>query len=358
MKILYKWLCHAVFAGMTPCATAQHIGLSYASELQYDLRGSCNWVNLLCLEGEWECGPGKAGLKSIHIFKTDRNPLFPDRQTFSNIEEENLAASIAVMGYTLGFGKSTVFAGIRNVNEDYFISPVTSLFTNSSCGIYPTLSLNYPLANYPLSTWCMDYKFRSGGWCLETSLYNGAAHKGFNKKEHVFMGSPRRDGVFSINSVNYDTYYGSYHYGFALHNRLFPDFQEGAQNSVEQEKEKSPQKKMNFTWWCYLEQSLFREAKREGRLLVQFSRNECTQSVCRRYAGIGFSLTNLILPVKENTLGLFVNRAVFADGTETACEFTWRIEITPMVTLQPAVHKVFNPEGSFGVAMVRLIVMM
>ena len=72
---------------------------------------------------------------------------------------------------------SSLFIGIRNVNEDYFTSPCTALFTNSSCGIFPTISANYPIANYPVASVGIDYKLNLNKWFLETSIYNGTGYR-------------------------------------------------------------------------------------------------------------------------------------------------------------------------------------
>lgn len=87
---------------------------------------------------------------TISIAKTREERLVDDLQTFSNIEEDNLPLALAVCGANWQINdKHSLFFGIRNMNEDYFTSPVTSFFTNSSCGVYPTISANYDIANTP-----------------------------------------------------------------------------------------------------------------------------------------------------------------------------------------------------------------
>lgn len=99
-------------------------------------------------------------MASISIAETHERPLIDDWQGFSNIEEENTPLALAVLGIRWQLKKSFLFVGVRNLNEDYFTSPYTSLFTNSSCGIFPTLSVNYPIANYPLASIGIDYKYK------------------------------------------------------------------------------------------------------------------------------------------------------------------------------------------------------
>ncbi len=135
---------------------------------------------------------GNLEFASIHVYKTRPERIINDLQTFSNIEEDNLPCAIAVLGYTRLVGNVTLFAGIRNLNEDYFTTPCMSLFTNSSCGIFPTLSANYPIANYPLAALCLDYKMTLGRFGIESSLYNGKGYNGWSKGKHPFTFNPAR----------------------------------------------------------------------------------------------------------------------------------------------------------------------
>ena len=57
-----------------------------------------------------------------------------------------------VAGFTWHINdRHSLFAGIRRIDEDYFCSDAHALFTNSSCGGYPTITFNYPVAIYPVS---------------------------------------------------------------------------------------------------------------------------------------------------------------------------------------------------------------
>lgn len=162
--------------------------LNYTTEVQSDFGRKINWVNLLSLEGEYKpWRNGELSLQTISIWKTRKERIANDLQTFSNIEENNMAINIFFMGYTHYFKNISLFGGIRNVNNDYFTGIYTSLFTNSSCGIYPTLSANFPIANYPVSAVCIHGEFKLGKvLTLKNSLYNGIAHELFSKKGSLF----------------------------------------------------------------------------------------------------------------------------------------------------------------------------
>ena len=197
---------------------AQVFDMTLTTELQTDFQGGYNWVNLFRTDFQW------AIARQIHLnagtistVKTREKRLANDLQTFSNIEEENIPLAIAVLGLDWQVGNSTLFMGIRNLNEDYFTSTCTSLFTNSSCGIFPTLSANYPIANYPVASVGIDYKLLLENWLFETSLYNGTGYRDFTGKENVFRFCPKTDGILSVTSINYRKYGNEYYLGIALH---------------------------------------------------------------------------------------------------------------------------------------------
>ena len=340
----------AGYTGITPCISAQTIGTTYTTEVQYNFKSSANWVNLLRFETSIDIGKsGRFNYASIHIFKTSAQPIASNWQTFSNIEETNMAYGLAILGYTQKIRDILLFTGIRNVNEDYFVSPCTALFTNSSCGIFPTISANYPLGNYPLSAMCihLDYKINNH-WQLQYSLYNGVAHKVFEKGNSVFSICPSREGIFNISELSYQqnrTYHGLYSGGFTIHNRLYNNNENG-----EQTLEK---KKINFSGWFYLEQCLFKKNQKEINLLAQYSANLSINMGCKRYTGFGVTLSNIVFSSKENALGTFINCARYTYGREVTCELTWKICMKRNFNLQPAFHLINNREGTFSIGMLR-----
>ena len=331
---------------------AQTYDVAYTTELQYNLSRKVNWCNLLRLD---VCMPiaknGTFELSSIQIYKTNPERIVNDLQTFSNIEEDNLPFAIAILGYTHHIGNTALFLGIRNLNEDYFTAPGMSLFTNSSCGIFPTLSVNYPIANYPLSALCLDYKATLGKFGIKSSLYNGKGYNGWNNGNHPFTINPRRDGIFSITEINYQTEYGKYFSGFSLHtNSDMPDVAE-EQNTWKTEKKASP--KMTTTWWGYVERRMWSTDNQEINLLAQYSRNSSAISECRSYMGAGATWILDALGQKRHETGLILSAAQFKSGYEIAGEITCRYSFNKNMSVQPAAHLIKNCMGFHKVFMIR-----
>ena len=211
---------------------------------------------------------------SVSIAQTREEAFMHDLQTFSNIEEENLPFALSMLGIGRETEKYSVFFGIRNVNEDYFTSPCTSLFTNSSCGIFPTLSAETPLANYPVASVGFDGKIRWNRWLFQLSVYNGTGYKQLTGKENVFRFCPKSDGILGMTSLNYEYNGSNYFMGFALRSGMLEHHENGNQRPETETAEKECARII----WAYAEQRLSSHCS----LLLQYSLRTGTPTGCRR----------------------------------------------------------------------------
>lgn len=316
--------------------------LSYTTEIQTDFKQGYNWLNLLRADVKQSVGKMfTLELATISFAKTREESLANDLLTFSNIEEVNLPLVIALLGVKWEYKKSSLFLGIRNVNEDYFISPCTSLFTNSSCGIFPTLSANYPIANYPMASVGAGYTYTSKAWTVQTSIYNGIGYNRFSGRENVFRCCPASDGIFNVTSINYQNNDGNYHLGGAFHSRLSVGDAEGAEGEAPSQAEK---KKMSALVWGYAEQRLC------SRLyaMAQYSINPSVKEGCRNYAGAG-----LVLHAVNSEFGMFTSYADFKPEYEWVAEVTCKIPCLKNGYVQPVIHLIKNNRERHVIGMLR-----
>lgn len=320
---------------------AQNFSGEYVTEWQWGMNGKSNWVNFLRLDADfhlWKGGALKAS--TVHIAKTDHR-IIDDWQTFSNIEEDNNIAAIAVFG-CMYIGKNVhLFVGVRNVNEDFFTSEVTSLFTNSSCGIFPTISASYPIANYPLSGLTVYFDISSDKWVFKNSLYNGVGYNGWSGQDNPFLLRPQKDGIFDMAQCEYRYRYGHLFVGIAMHTRYFPVDQERMDPQVTT--------RMNCAWWGYWERTLWMTGRQKISLMLQYSENTCRQNACYRYGEIGG-----VYAIDGNQLGLSYQYARFFQGAEYSMEMTWRKVIDEKIAVQPTFQYIKNRKGNFTVLADRL----
>lgn len=327
-RIVWFMMLSAAVAGSGRLA-AQELSAEYTTEMQTNLRAA-NWVNLL--RAEFTCPTGGGfhfDLATVSIARTRSERLADDLQVFSNIEEENCPLALAVAGIRWQGGASTLFAGIRNVNEDYFTSPVTSLFTNSSCGIFPTLSANAPVPNYPLAALGIHYACETEHWQVQASLYNGTAYNRFAERQNVFRFCPASDGLFGIVSLNCMYHDCIYSFGGAIHHGLVVPAEEAAEGLKFPGTLPTERRATNIVLWGYAEQRLSSSL----HLLLQYSVSPSSGAECSAYAGIG-----IVKHFRKMQFGLFSDYARFATGTEWATEATVKVALSEKCSLQPALH--------------------
>lgn len=302
----YGW-CFLLMAAGLPLH-AQEFSIEYTTELQTNLHKS-NFVNLLRLIAEYPISKSlTVEASTISLAKTRDERLVDDLQTFSNIEEENLPLAIAVCGTTWQINDNhSLFAGIRNMNEDYFASPITSFFTNSSCGIFPTISVNYPIANYPVASMGVHYHYDGNPVRVQASLYNGTGFNRFTGRENVFRICPKDDGVFGVAEAAYSKGGGYYTLGTALR------WKDG----------------MSATPWVYAEQRFINNVS----MLAGYSHTFTSEAECKDFVGIGLHYQRA-----KCELGVFADYANFANARELAAEVTLKYNATTNLYIQPVLH--------------------
>lgn len=340
-----RLLTTIIIATSALVASAQEFGVQYITEVQTDFEKSTNWMNFLRLDASLNIGKrGSIDFASIHTFKTLDRPVADDWQVFSNITNDNLAFGLAVLGYTHQFSdKFKLFAGVRNVNEDYFISDGTGLFVNSSHGIYPTIAENYPLGNYPLSTLGIHANWTlNDNWTVQGSLYNGVARQLFGP-DHGLLDIRKDDGIYLMSDVNY-------HHDSKLPGTYFAGV--GYANKIHGEE--MTEDKTNFTYWVYGEQTIYKSGDSHVDLMAQFSQNLSVDFGCKRYMGAGVLLYNILTDKIDNTFGINVNNADYDFGDETVLEATYSLQLTDHIGIQPAYQRIWNDGGSHNAALLRL----
>lgn len=311
MKIMKRFLVIILGCLQVSFSHAQWFSGEYTTEVQWDLKKHTNWLNHLRLDLAiplWE-GKGTLEAATLHVARTQEG-IIDDWQGHSNIEEDNMLAALAVLGYMHEWKEAHLFVGVRNVNEDFFTSDVTSLFTNGSCGIFPTIAASYPIANFPLSGLTVYFDVGKDGWVLRNSLYNGVGYNGWKHHDNPFRLRPKTDGIFNISQLEYTHPKGRYYAGVAIHTRQFAIDEEGEQVPAEEASTKT-----TCAWWVYGEQTLWPDGEHRWSEMAQYSENTSHDNGCYRYAEIGS-----IYEDGHNEWGVSGQYARFHQGTERSLE--------------------------------------
>jgi porin len=300
-------------------------GVDYTGEVQTDFE-KARAANLLHLQADLPISKKFSfQIGSISTLTTDELLEIADFQGLSNIDAyENIPFALTVAGLTWRFNdKHSLFAGIRRTDEDYFCSDAIGLFTNSSCGIFPTISMNFPIGVFPYAAMGIHYIFDNNKLCLQASLYNGEGNNDFTGRYNVFRICPKTDGVFAIGQAEYR--YGNSHYylGGSLHTE--------------------PTTKP--TVWAYAEQLL----SPQFTLLAAYGHAFGKDNFCDNFYGLGG-----IYSFKRADFGLFTDYTNVLDMNEWATELLCNIHINDYFSVKPVLHIINNDGETNSAAIFRV----
>lgn len=300
-------------------------GLQYDGELQTNFHGDYNFLNLLRLDGSVRLSENlRINVSTLSIAHTNEN-LASDLQTFSNlVTDENVPLTIAVAGMEwekeTAKGTHKVFLGVRNTGEDYFASEVTSFFVNSSNGIFPTISANYPICTYPYASMSLHYEYDSKHWGAKATVYNGEGHYRLAGRDNVFRICPKSDGVFVMAQGEYKTSKSNIFLGGSLY-------------------------KDSPTLWTYAEHNIGEYENGGLSIIATYSHCFEKEALCRNFVGAGAKLD-----INKVELGIFSDYADYSFGHEYATELSCRIPLCKHLSVKPSLHYIngTTEKGLFG----------
>lgn len=324
--------------------TAIDVGVNYTTEFFYGFNEEkANWANILDVDFSrqlWHNGSIRLNLLASDNLRASRGkePIAPDLEIFSAIEEESASLSMFIFGITQKIGISDVFIGVRNVNEDYFDTPWNSLFTSPSNGLYPCISEGYPLADAPRAALCLHSEMRfSPRWLYKSSLYNGVATGDWLR---VFNFRPRKQGILAISELTYSgregSYVGAYHLG-----TVFGDCYD----------EERGKKVKNDSFWLLVEQPLY-YARGGSQLQLLLQGGYSTAGTCRGYFGAGAVWKGVWQ--EDDYIGLLAQRSFHDEGDETDWELTYSLRYGP-AQIQPALHLLFGGDKTRAIGVMKLV---
>ena len=311
--------------------TGFDFGVEYTADLQTDFHRNYNLMNLLQLRATLPLSKAFAfEASTITLGRTKRDAVVEDQLGFSNIDGPNTLLAPAVVGLWWHINnKHSLFAGVRNINEDYFSSDAAELFVNSSPCDQPPLWANFSICDYPYASMGLHYNYDSEKIGVKATLYNGAGYNKFWGRENAFRFCPNSDGVMLMAQGEYKHNDSHYFIGGAAHYGRLEDM-EG--------------RKVRPVAWAYAEQRLNDKLS----LIGAYSRALHSGAYCTDFVGVGGKLS-----LSTVDLGLYADYAHFEDDEEWALEITCQIPITDWCYIQPTLHLIKNTEIKNAVGVLR-----
>ena len=332
-----KQLLTLLLLSLTLTASAQlDWGITYNTEGHYGMnRNQAAWANLLNLDlgiGLWQ--NGTLELSALSSYDT-RQSVTDDRQVYSNIVADDRALSLFVMEIVQHWDRVGMCVGLGHINDHFFATPHSGLFTGASHGIFPTVGDNFGLGNFPVSSLGIGIDAAINDH-LHAHLHcaNGAAS---DKIGEQFRLRPDEDGLLGIAELRWENDKDNEHRG-SWHAGAVTSGHKGVSTGT--------------SFFAYGDQP-FVSWGEEGHagVLLQGSWASGDAISCRSYYGVG--LWGDAIGRQGIYAGAIANRAVYVDGWETDIELTSIIPLTPWLQLQPAIHFIDTDDRWDTVAMLR-----
>lgn len=353
ISILIVFLITAIVSNASSDSTRVTTSLKWQSEGNWNMtNGKCNFLDLLEAGIHvklWKGASIHADMLSAYNQRLENDKsasVADDKQMFTNLVLQD-KLPLALYEFDIEQIITDNFKirfGVRNMNADYFASPYTSLLTNASNGIFPTIADNFSVGNYPTASMCLHLEWNiTKNITLRNSLSNG---KSSTKWDEVFRVRPNADGIINLTEISYEAnenssmpLLGSYHAGIVYGN--IP-------------KDGETKKHSDYSIYGLVEQPLISGEKKLG-LLLQGGYSPKSKNDTYGYFGAAIEAGNIIR--KDDEAGVAVNRALYNGGEhETDVEITYKIPVIEHLKIQPAIHFIRTTGESNTVGLLRAIV--
>jgi len=255
--------------------------------------------------------------------------LIGDVQTASNIEAPNqFIVYEAWYEQQWQDGRLSVLGGLHNLNSDFYVSEYGSLFINSSFGIGPGVSGNVAASIFPKAGLGLRVRIRPA----EPAYFQAAVYDGDPATRKLSAA----EGRMLIAETGFTTNSGSYKIGGWRHT---------AQHVF-------AGRNFSGDYGAYgvVDQPLYTfDGGAKIGLFMQYGWVPAERNQITRYVGGGLHVQALMPGRNEDELGLAFARVDTHLNAETTLELTYRMLLTPWLSLQPSFQWIDNPGGDAAV---------
>lgn len=335
--------------------------LNYTADLVYNFTGgterSLQLMGLLDMgimfnsdSAQW----WKGGVFSFEMISTHGKGISRtathDLQGISAIEAGNHSLLLWELWYHQQFGKFGVRGGFQNLNDDFMNQSYTDNFSGGSYNMFPTLSLNYSLANYPVSGLGFSYTYQiNKSWYLISSLYNGkVADIEDGKANNIpFRLNLRDDGILSLTELKYTAaptqrLSSTYGFGIAYHNKTFPAISDSNKSYNN-----------NYTFYSFGEHDFYKTPNKNAGMFLQASYAPKDRNIAYAYSSIGFIMNGFFTPSHTDKAGIGLSQLYFQktntnhkikNNLESTIETFIMFQTNKYISIKPAFFIIFSSE--------------
>lgn len=224
-------------------------------------------------------------------------------------------------------GSISLLAGLHNLNSEFYVSTLGTLFINSSFGIGPELSGNVPVSIFPQCGLAVRLRVKpSDNTYVQTAIYDGDPS---TREVHS------SEGNLALMESGYEINGSDYKIGYWRHSAE-KEYGDKTYDS-------------DFGIYGILDQKILALNNNENSSLGAFlvcgwvpsERNEITG-----YLGTGLNTHGILPGRSEDDLGFGIAMAKTHEDTETAYELAYRFIASSWLSIRPSLQYIKNPGGS------------
>ena len=293
------------------------------------------------LAGWWKGGVFNVEVLSTHGKGISTTTLY-DFQGICGIEAGNHALLAWELWYYQQIGKFAIRGGLMNINSDFMSQPFTDAFSGGSYAVFPTLSLNYSLPNYPTAGFGLSFSYRfNKNWQALTSLFNGRVSDidANNRFAMDWRLNPRKDGFLSISEVKYisdSTQFPAHIFGVGVvfHNKDFSSIQKSDKSY-----------KNNYALYAFGEHDFYQDKNRTAGVFLQGSYAVKNRNIAYAYSAIGLVANGFFSRSHTDIAGMGLTRLYYQSSENN--EIKNRVENTIEVFIKYSLNKYLTIKPTF-----------
>lgn len=306
---------------------------------------------------------------NVHLIKTTNakpsEDLIGDIQTVSNIEGRSTRFFYELLVY-YKINKINFTIGLHDMNSEFNVSETALNFINSSFGIFPVVTLNFPTSTFPITTFGTVISYNTKRLDIAGGLYNFnyefSENETFNVDQHFYQ-----KGFFAISELRYRWFND---YGKTVEIKGGGFFKKGNnEKDLSSPAENVSDKNYGLYFVGDFKLKQF-DISRSLMSFVQIGHAPTRKNLSSEYYGLGISLISEGKKYFPHHIGLALayvklndlegNKFVNSGRYESTIELTSDIQILNYFVLQPDIQYIISPSGGLYnnslAAILRLVV--
>ena len=266
-----------------------------------------------------------------------------DMQVASNIEAGN-HTFFQELWYKQTLGNIDFTIGLQDLNIQFANTGNGALFLNSSFGILPTISGNFPAPVYPLTSLGFTCKWTtSEKIALLGAVYDGCPTDFQNNPYNLNWRLNSEDGLLFISEIQFSTspnnLPGTFKLGFYSHNHWF--------GKLANPEETDSKVGNNIGIYVIADQMIWQLNQKAMGAFIQMGYGPSQSSQNYFYFGAGLNCYGLFKKSGNDEIGIAIASDRLKGNIRSECtiEFTYKTKLAGHLFIQPDIQYIIHPAG-------------